>query len=225
MNTICKGLINIYKAVIFDLDGTLLDTLGDLHAAVNHALRAFGFPERSLDEVRRFIGNGVVKLMQRATPENTDAETDKKCLDVFREYYLIHMRDMTAPYEGVIPLMEKLRARGVKTAVVSNKLHRAVYELCQDCFPGLIDEAIGVSVEAERKPSPVNVYKALEKMGVDADECIYIGDSEVDVQTSHNAGVKCIGVTWGFRDSEELIEAGAEMVCDNCDSILDIIVN
>ena len=220
-----KGLINIYKAVIFDLDGTLLDTLGDLHAAVNHALSEFGFPERSLDEVRRFVGNGVVKLMQRATPEGTDAETDEKCLDAFREYYLVHMRDMTAPYEGVISLIEKLRARKVKTAVVSNKLHQAVYELCQDYFPGLIDEAIGVSVEAERKPSPVNVYKALEKMGVSTDECIYIGDSEVDVQTSRNAGVKCIGVTWGFRSREELISAGAEIICDSCDDILDIIVN
>ena len=218
-------MITIYKAVIFDLDGTLLDTLGDLHAAVNHALRAFSFPERSLEEVRRFIGNGVVKLMQRSTPENTDEKTDKECLDVFREYYLIHMRDMTAPYKGVIELIEKLREKGIKTAVVSNKLHQAVYELCQDYFPGLIDEAIGVSIESERKPSPVNVYKAMEKLGVSADECIYIGDSEVDVQTSHNAGVKCIGVTWGFRDREELVEAGAEMIADNCDEIYRIIID
>lgn len=218
-------MIVIYKAVIFDLDGTLLDTLGDLHAAVNHALRAFGFPERSIDEVRRFIGNGVVKLMQRATPENTDEETDRKCLDAFREYYLIHMRDMTAPYEGVITLLEKLRAKGIKTAVVSNKFHQAVYELCLDYFPGLIDEAIGVSVESERKPSPANVYKALEKTGVTADECIYIGDSEVDVQTSHNAGIKCIGVTWGFRDRAELERAGADIICDSCDDILKQIVD
>lgn len=218
-------MIIIYKAVIFDLDGTLLDTLGDLHAAVNHALRAFGFPERSLDEVRRFIGNGVVKLMQRATPEGTDKETDEKCLEAFREYYLIHMRDTTAPYEGMIPLIESLRSKGIKTAVVSNKLHQAVYELCLDYFPGLIDEAIGVSVEKERKPSPVNVYKAMEKLGVTADECIYIGDSEVDVQTSHNADVKCISVTWGFRDRKELIKAGAEIICDSCSEIMEIIVN
>lgn len=218
-------MITIYKAVIFDLDGTLLDTLGDLHAAVNYALRSFGFPERSLDQVRRFIGNGVVKLMQRATPEGTDEETDRKCLEVFREYYLIHMRDMTAPYEGVASLIEELRARGVKTAVVSNKLHEAVCKLCEDYFPGLIDEAIGVSVESERKPSPVNVYKALDKMGVTADECIYIGDSEVDVQTSHNAGVRCIGVTWGFRDREELVKAGAEIIADSCADVLSKIVN
>lgn len=218
-------MITIYKAVIFDLDGTLLDTLGDLHAAVNHALRAFSFPERSIEEVRRFIGNGVVKLMQRSTPENTDEKTDKECLYVFREYYLIHMRDMTAPYEGVIELIKKLREQGIKTAVVSNKLHQAVYELCQDYFPGIIDQAIGVSLESERKPSPVNVYKAMESLDVSADECIYIGDSEVDVQTAHNAGVKCIGVTWGFRDREELIEAGAEIIADNCDEIYHTIVN
>lgn len=135
------------------------------------------------------------------------------------------MQDMTAPYEGVIPLIEKLREKGIKTAVVSNKFHQAVYELCRDYFPGLIDEAIGVSVESERKPSPVNVYKALERMEVTAEECIYIGDSEVDVQTSHNAGVKCIGVTWGFRDRDELIEAGAEFVTKSCDEIFQIIVN
>ena len=218
-------MIDIYKAAIFDLDGTLLDTLGDLHAAVNHALTAFSFPERSLDEVRRFIGNGVVKLMERATPENTDEVTNKKCLDVFREYYLIHMRDMTAPYEGVIVLLEELRKREIKTAVVSNKLHQAVCELCEDYFPNMIDEAIGVSVERERKPSPVNAYKAMEKLGVTADECVYIGDSEVDVQTAHNAGIKCIGVTWGFRDREELTQAGAELTMDTCDEILQFIVN
>lgn len=213
------------KAVIFDLDGTLLDTLGDLHAAVNYALRAFAFPERSLEEVRRFIGNGVVKLMQRSTPEGTDGKTNEACLDAFREYYLAHMQDMTAPYEGVIPLIQKLRERGMKTAVVSNKLHQAVYELCQDYFPDLIDETIGVSDESERKPSPVNVYKAMEKMGVTAEECIYIGDSEVDVQTAHNAGVRCIGVTWGYRDREELSKAGAEIIKDSCSDIITYVVN
>lgn len=220
-----KGLITIIKVVIFDLDGTLLDTLGDLHAAVNHALSAFSFPGRSLEEVRRFIGNGVVKLMQRATPDFTDEKTNKECLDVFREYYLEHMRDMTAPYEGVIDLIEKLREKELKIAVVSNKLHKAVEELCEDYFPSLIDDAIGVSVESERKPSPVNVLKVMEKYGASADECIYIGDSEVDVQTSHNAGVKCIGVTWGFRDREELIEAGAEIIADSCDEIFRIITD
>ena len=163
--------------------------------------------------------------MQRATPEGTDEKTNKDCLDTFREYYLAHMQDMTAPYEGVLPLIEKLRVKGIKTAVVSNKFHQAVYELCQDYFPGLIDEAIGVSIEAERKPSPVNVYKAMDRLGVTAEECIYIGDSEVDVQTARNAGVECIGVTWGFRDEKELREAGCTTIKDNCENIFTFIVN
>lgn len=158
--------------------------------------------------------------MERATPDFTDEKTNAECLESFREYYLVHMQDMTKPFKGVTELILKLREKGVKTAVVSNKLHQAVYELCQDYFPGLIDEAIGVSDESERKPSPVNVYKAMEKLGVCAEECIYIGDSDVDVQTAHNAGLKCISVTWGFRDREELFAAGAGIIMDNCSDIL-----
>lgn len=226
----------MYKYAIFDLDGTLLDTLGDLHAAVNHALREFGFPERTTEEVRRFIGNGVVKLMERSTPDGTDEETQEKCLNTFREYYLRHMTDMTAPYEGVIEMLEKLREMGVRTAVVSNKLHSAVEGLCEDYFKDLIDVAIGVSDESQRKPSPVNVFKAIEKFGIasKAEEknvgyfakhtIIYVGDSEVDVQTAKNAGLPCIGVTWGFRDREELIEAGAEFIADNVSDVLETIV-
>ncbi len=163
--------------------------------------------------------------MQRATPDGTDEKTNAECLEVFREYYLLHMQDMTAPYDGVIDLLRSLRKKGIKTAVVSNKLHQAVYELCLDYFPGLIDEAIGVSDENERKPSPVNVLKALDRLCVSADECIYIGDSEVDVQTAHNAGIKCIGVTWGFRDREELERAGAESIVSSCDRILQLMLD
>ncbi|MBR3948871.1 MAG: HAD family hydrolase [Clostridia bacterium] len=209
----------MYKAVIFDLDGTLLNTLTDLYNSVNHALRTFGFPERTIDEVRRFIGNGVKKLMERSTPVGTDEETNAECLDVFREHYLLHMADNTAPYEGVNELIEKLRENGIKTAVVSNKLHPAVVGLCKDYFPG-IECAIGVSVEEERKPNPVNVLKVLDVFGITADECIYVGDSEVDVQTAHNASLKCIGVTWGFRDEKELIENGADFIAHNTDEVL-----
>ncbi len=212
----------MYKAVIFDLDGTLLDTLVDLYNSVNHALRAFGFPERTIDEVRRFIGNGVKKLMERSTPEGTDEETNAKCLDCFRAHYLEHMSDNTAPYEGVNELIKKLREKGIRTAVVSNKLHSAVVDLCKDYFEG-IEEAIGVSVEEERKPNPVNVLKVISLFGITADECIYVGDSEVDVQTAHNAGVKCIGVTWGFRDEAELRENGADFIAHNSDEVFNLI--
>lgn len=201
-----------YPYAIFDLDGTLLNTLSDLHAAVNFALRKFGFPERSISEVRRFIGNGVVKLMERSTPEGTDEKTDAECLSVFREYYLAHMADTTAPYEGIIDLLKALREKGVKIAVVSNKLHPAVAGLCEDYFRGLIDVALGVSEERERKPAPVNVFRAMELMGADKSNTVYIGDSEVDVQTAGNAGLPCIGVLWGFRDMDELLSAGAKFI-------------
>jgi phosphoglycolate phosphatase len=210
--------------VIFDLDGTLLDTLGDLHSSVNFALRKFRFPERTIDEVRSFIGNGVVKLMERSTPENTDEETQQRCLDAFRKYYLQHMSDTTAPYVGVTELIKELRAQGIKIAVVSNKLHPAVEDLCESYFSGLIHKAMGVSVEDERKPSPINVIRTMELFEADADNCIYIGDSEVDVQTAHNAGLKCVGVTWGFRTREELISAGCDLIADTCDEIKDIIL-
>lgn len=214
----------MYSLAIFDLDGTLLDTLGDLHASVNFALKSFGFPERTIDEVRAFIGNGVVKLMERSTPDGIDDETQKSCLDVFRKHYLEHMSDTTAPFEGVISLLGELRNKGIKIAVVSNKLHTAVEELCDSYFPNLIDKAVGVSIEAERKPSPVNVIKTAGYFGTELKDCIYIGDSEVDVQTAHNAKLKCIGVTWGFRTREELINAGCDLIADTCDEIKDIIL-
>lgn len=212
-------MIYIIKLVIFDLDGTLLNTLGDLHASVNFALREFSFPERTLDEVRSFIGNGVVKLMERSTPDGTNEETNKACLDLFRQHYLEHMADTTAPYEGVIPLIERLKSDGVKIAVVSNKLHSAVEKLCEDYFPGLIEKAIGVSVESERKPSPINVIKAMELFGAEREETLYVGDSEVDAQTAAAAEVKCVGVSWGFRTRQQLLDAGCDIICDTCDEV------
>ena len=214
----------MYSLAIFDLDGTLLDTLGDLHASVNFALKSFSFPERTIDEVRAFIGNGVVKLMERSTPDGIDAETQKKCLDVFRAHYLEHMSDTTAPFEGVISLLGDLRDKGIKIAVVSNKLHSAVEELCDSYFPDLIDKAVGVSIEAERKPSPVNVIKTAEYFGADLSDCIYIGDSEVDVQTAHNAELKCIGVTWGFRTKEELLSADCDFIAYTAEEVKELIL-
>ena len=213
----------MYKLAIFDLDGTLLDTLSDLHSSVNFALESFCFPKRSIDEVRSFIGNGVVKLMERSTPADTDQEIQKKCLDVFRAHYLEHMSDTTAPYNNVTELLIKLREKGIKVAVVSNKLHSAVEELCCDYFTGLIDKAVGVSVEAERKPSPINVIKTAEYFDAALDDCIYIGDSEVDVQTAHNANITCIGITWGFRDRDCLLANGCDMIADTADEVFAII--
>ncbi len=215
----------MYSTVIFDLDGTLLDTLGDLHASVNFALESMDYPERSIEEIRRFIGNGVVKLIERSVPEGTDKASEKKCLDIFRTHYLVHMKDRTAPYDGIISLLGELKEKGIVTAVVSNKLHSAVAGLCEDYFCGLIDEAIGVSDENERKPAPINVFRAMEHLKSEKAHTIYIGDSEVDVQTAKNAGLECIGVTWGFRDEDELRKSGAEYIAENTDELKKIILN
>ncbi len=214
----------MYKAVIFDLDGTLLDTLDDLMNAVNFALREFSFPERTREEIRSFIGNGVIRLMERSTPIGTDSVTQEKCLEVFRKYYLEHMADNTAPYKGIIPLLEKLKSVGIATAVVSNKLHPAVVGLCEDYFASLIDVPLGVAEEKERKPSPLNVYRAMGMLSSDKENTIYVGDSNVDVETAHNADLKCIGVTWGFRDREELLSLSCDYISDTADEVLKLIL-
>lgn len=214
----------MYKAVIFDLDGTLLDTLDDLRNSVNFALREFSFPERSREEIRSFVGNGVIKLMERSTPDGTDPITQEKCFNAFRKHYLEHMSDNTSPYEGILSLLERLKSEGIATAVVSNKLHSAVVGLCEDYFPSLIDVPLGVAEEKERKPSPLNVYRAMEMLSSDKENTIYVGDSNVDVETAHNASLKCIGVTWGFRDRDNLIACSCDFIADNADEVLGLII-
>ena len=210
------------RAVIFDLDGTLLNTLGDLAASVNFALRSCGYPERSIDEVRTFIGNGVIMLMHRSVPKGTNAEDEKKCFEKFRAHYLEHMEDTTAPYEGVNGLIRALGEKGIGTAVVSNKLDAAVKGLCKKHFP-LLTCAFGVTQESERKPSAANVYKALSLLGVRREEALYVGDSEVDVQTAQNAGLEMVGVPWGYRSRELLLSAGAKVLVDRPEEILGLI--
>ena len=210
------------RAVIFDLDGTLLNTLGDLASSVNFALRSCGYPERSIDEVRTFIGNGVIMLMHRSVPKGTNAEDEKKCFEKFRAHYLEHMEDTTAPYEGVNGLIRALGEKGIGTAVVSNKLDAAVKGLCKKHFP-LLTCAFGVTQESERKPSAANVNKALSLLGVRREEALYVGDSEVDVQTAQNAGLEMVGVTWGYRSRELLLSAGAKVLVDRPEEILGLI--
>lgn len=210
------------KAVIFDLDGTLLDTLGDLASSVNFALRECGYPERTVDEVRSFIGNGVIMLMRRSVPKGTNEADEKACFEKFRAYYLEHMEDTTAPYDGVNELIEKLSARGIKTAVVSNKLDAGVKGLCEKYFPGLTC-AFGVNNESERKPAPANVFKALSKLKVEKSEALYVGDSEVDVQTAQNAGLEMAGVTWGYRSRETLVSSGANHIVEKPEKLLDLV--
>lgn len=201
----------MYNVYIFDLDGTLLDTLGDLAAAVNYALRTHDMPERSVDEVRCFVGNGVRKLMQRAVPDGESNPLFEQTLDSFRQYYLEHSLDTTHPYDGIPELLVELRCRGCRTAVVSNKFDAATKELCRHFFADTIEVAIGEH-EAEgihRKPAPDTVEEALRQLGVTKQGAVYVGDSDVDILTARNAGLPCISVLWGFRNRDFLQANGA----------------
>lgn len=201
-----------YKTYIFDLDGTLLDTLGDLAASVNYALRTHGMPEHSVDDVRRFVGNGVRLLMERAVPDGAQNPRFDEAFATFRDYYMQHSLDTTQPYAGIPETLAALRTQGCRIAVVSNKMMAATQELCRHFFPDTVEVAIGEH-EAEgicKKPAPDTVYAALRELGVGKESAVYIGDSDVDIQTAHNAGLPCISVLWGFRDRDFLMQHGAE---------------
>lgn len=200
------------KAVIWDLDGTLLDTLCDLAASTNAALAACGMAQRTTDEVRRFVGNGVRKLIERAVPAGTDAQTTQRVYDAFVAHYAKHSRDNTRPYDGILPALDELAARGVKLAIVSNKIDFAVKQLSAQYFGSRMQEAVGDDPSRARKPAPDSVYAAMARMGVTKEETVYVGDSDVDVMTARNAGVACIAVSWGFRSEQSLREAGAERI-------------
>lgn len=206
-----------YNTLLFDLDGTLLDTLYDLYAATNHALAAHGYPERSMDEVRMFVGNGVKKLIDRAVPDGTDAETAAAVLADFRTYYAAHSRDHTAPYPGILLSLKALHDKGWKMAVISNKFDAAVKTLNRDFFSAFISVAIGDMEGRRKKPAPDSLYAAMEELGVRADTCIYIGDSDVDIETAKNASIPCIGCAWGFRGRTFLREHGLpdDMILDD----------
>lgn len=204
--------MNSFDTYIFDLDGTLLDTLSDLAASVNHALRTHGLPEHSIDDVRRFVGNGVRKLMERAVPDGAANPLFDETFATFRQYYMAHSLDTTRPYEGIPETLEALKARGCHLAVVSNKMMAATQELCRHFFPDTIEVAIGEDEAAgiRRKPAPDTVFAALKALGVGKENAVYVGDSDVDIQTARNAGIPCISVLWGFRDRDFLLQNGAE---------------
>lgn len=203
-----------YKAVLFDMDGTVLNTLGDLAAAVNHTLREFSMPERSIAEVAAALGNGAAYLIAHTVPDGTPKELTDKVLAAYAPYYDAHCDILTAPYDGIVPLMQKLRGRGVKLAVISNKQDTAVKPLAEKYFPGLLEIAVGESAEVRRKPNPDAVLAALRHIGVEREDAIYVGDTEVDLQTARNAGMECASVDWGFRTREQLVEIGAEHIFD-----------
>ena len=201
-----------YQTVIFDLDGTLLDTLQDLADSTNYALSVHCMPARTLEEVRTFVGNGVGRLIHLAVPEGTPEDEEARCLADFRAHYLLNMENRTAPYPGVLELLEHLQAAGVRIAVVSNKFDGAVKGLCQNYFGSRIPVAIGESQGVARKPAPDTVFRALAELGAGAGRAVYVGDSDVDIATARNAGLPCISVSWGFRDADFLTAHGARQI-------------
>ena len=211
------------KAVIWDLDGTLLNTLDDLAASVNAALAMNGMPLRSTEEVRAFVGIGIRNLMMRAVPGGEANPAFDKALEDFTRHYGAHSRDRTRPYDGILEMLDRLSAAGVKHAIVSNKIDFAVKALSRAYFGERMCAAIGDDTSRARKPAPDSVFAAMREMGVTAQETVYVGDSDVDVLTARNAGVPCVAVLWGFRDEACLRAAGAERLARTPDELREII--
>ena len=211
------------QAVIFDLDGTLLDTLGDLRGAVNAALEMRSLPPRTMEEVRAFVGNGVRNLMKRALPQGAPDEEIDAALADFKAYYAEHLCDETRPYDGIPELFSQLRQRGVKTAVLSNKLDSASKQLIEHYFPGQVDVVFGERSGVPRKPDPSSCNEVVELFGVPKEQILYVGDSDVDMQTAKNAGLTAVGVTWGFRERSVLLDGGADVLIDRPAQLLNLL--
>jgi len=214
-----------YRLAVFDMDGTILNTLKDLTDATNHALRTCGYEEHTIDEVRFFVGNGIAKLIERALPPGTPVEERELVRKEFMKYYQVHSADNTGPYEGITDLLKRLKAKGVMTAVVSNKPDPAVRSLVREYFDGLFDAAVGDMEGQATKPAPDMCNKIFEKLGTSAEGGVYIGDSDTDIMTARNAGLDEILVSWGFRGRKFLEEHGAKVICDSPEEVFDIIMH
>ena len=212
-----------YTIAIFDLDGTILNTLEDLADSTNYALKTCGYPERTMDEVRQFVGNGIRKLMERAVPEGTPVEEIDRVHETFTAHYKVHCADKTRPYDGIMELLQNLKKDGCKLAVVSNKADYGVQELCKQYFDGVFDFAVGEREGIRKKPAPDSVNEVLKTLGCSRDRAVYIGDSDVDIQTAANAQMDHIIVEWGFRDIPFLIAKGAKVLVEKPEEILEIV--
>lgn len=212
------------KAVLFDMDGTLLDTLEDLYLSTNAALTAYGYPKRTIEEVRQFVGNGARNLMRRALPGGEEDVHYEDCLRVFKEHYGVHLNDHTGPYPGILEMLQILKKKGYAMGVVSNKPDFAVKDLAKRYFKDMISVAIGESEEVRRKPAPDTVEQAAKALGVPLQDCIYVGDSEVDIETAGNCKIPCVSVSWGFRERALLEKLGSECIADNTEELLQILM-
>lgn len=209
-----------FDTYIFDLDGTLLSTLNDLATSTNYALRWAGMPERTIEEIRMFVGNGVKLLMERAIPNGINNPKFEETYAKFREHYLEHNLDTTSPYEGIPALLRELKRRGKKLAIVSNKFYAATQDLAKHFFPDTIKVAIGERETIRKKPAPDTVLEALRQLGASKEGAVYIGDSDVDIMTAKNCGLPCISVLWGFRDKDFLIQHGGTIFVNKPSEIL-----
>ena len=201
-----------YQAVLFDMDGTVLDTLDDLCDSINHSLAEFSLPQVSREHVRQCLGNGAAFLVSHSIPAGSSPGLEANVLAFYKPWYDAHCLIKTAPYDGILPMLQSLKEPGLRLAIISNKPDRAVQELSNAFFPGLLELSVGESPSVRRKPAPDTVLKAASQIGLSVDQCVYVGDSEVDLETARNAGMDCISVTWGFRDEAQLIEAGASVL-------------
>lgn len=205
------------NTIIFDLDGTLLNTLEDLTDSVNYVMQLQGLPAYTPDQVRTMVGNGIYVLMERALPQGRSFPAYDTCIAEFQEHYKLHMQDKTGPFPGILPLLQQLAREGFQLAVVSNKFDAAVKALCRDYFGSLIPVAIGEheACGIAKKPAPDTVLEAMRQLGTTPDSCIYVGDSDVDIETAKNSGIPCISVTWGFRSRSFLLDHGAGPLADD----------
>ena len=218
------GKGKMYKLAIFDLDGTILDTIDDLADSTNHILAKNNYPTHSKEDIRSFVGNGIYMLIKRALPKDTAEEEVLNVQKQFSAYYKQHCCDKTKPYQGIIELLEQLKKHSVKLAVVSNKGDFAVKILMDDYFPDLFDYSVGEKENVRKKPAPDSVNEVLRVLNVALQDSVYIGDSEVDIQTAKNAKMDCISVSYGFREKQYLIDNGATVICDNIDQLKDLLI-
>lgn len=211
--------------IIFDLDGTLLDTLDDLKDSINFSLTKNGLPTRTKTEVRSFVGNGIRIMLERSVPENTDADTFNKVYDDFCEYYKLHMEDKTAPYEGINEMLKTIKAEGFKTAIVTNKADFAAQDLCKRMFGDTIDLIVGSVDDRPNKPAPDGAYYAVDTLKSSRENTIFVGDADTDILTANNAGLPSIGVLWGFRDRQVIEKEGAKYIAETVNDLENLLIS
>ena len=215
--------MSIIKTIVFDMDGTVLNTIDDLTVSMNYVLDKFNMPGHTMEEYRMFFGNGIEFALRKSVPEDTPSDVIKEMISVFKEHYDIHCLDNTKPYDGILSLMNELKQQGYKMAIVSNKIDSAVKELNEKFFSGVVDVAIGEKPGIKRKPAPDTVLEALKELKSNINEAVYVGDSEVDFATAQNSGLPCISVLWGFRDRKYLEDIGADTFAEKPEDIIKLL--